>query len=178
MNITYRRTLLVLLAVLLAFVITLTISSLCYSARASDVRARDEPTVDPAPVYSVTPQERELLARLVWNEAGTCSQACQEAVVSVVFNQLAAGYWGGTVTEVVTRPGVYVGGQARFLDAATPDARCYAAVDAVLLGGSTLPSSVRYFRADYGFESVWDSYETVLILDNVFFGRFTDPSIH
>lgn len=129
------------------------------------------------PALSVTDEERELLAKLVWNEAGLCSDECQRAIVSVVFNQLEAGYWG-TKLEAVVTSGNFVGGLPEYLEAAEPNQRCYDSVDYVLRNGCTVEPSVRYFRAGHGWEQHWPAYETVLVLDNVYFGEFTSPEYH
>ena len=52
-----------------------------------------------------------------------------------------------------------------------PDKSCYDAVDYVLKYGCTLPTYVRYFRADYDFQ--WEDYENYKVIDNVYFGYFT-----
>ncbi len=53
----------------------------------------------------VTHQEINMLAQVIYNEAqGIPDKAHQAAVVWCVLNRLDDGYWGDTVTEVVTYP--------------------------------------------------------------------------
>lgn len=132
----------------------------------------DEQSDIKRPFYDVSPYERELLARLVWNESGTCSVECQAAITSVVFNMLAKGNWGNTIEEVVYHKNSFVG--ALYIETATPNARTYEAVDKVINNGVTIPGDVCYFRNQHHFE--WDGYEGVMDLDNVYFGHFVNGS--
>ena len=117
--------------------------------------------------------ERDLLAKLVYLEAGTCGQDCQRAIVSVVLNQLEAGYWGDSIEEVVYHDGNY--SVAHLLEECEqPPQNCYDAVDYVLTHGRSLPAEVRYFRADY--DHSWEGYENYVVYDNVYFGYFINGS--
>ena len=117
--------------------------------------------------------ERDLLAKLVYLEAGTCGQDCQCAIVSVVLNQLESGYWGDSIEEVIYEGGNY--SVAHLLEECVrPPRDCYDAVDYVLAHGRTLPAEVRYFRANY--DHSWEGYENYAVYDNVYFGYFTNDS--
>lgn len=123
--------------------------------------------------YRLAPREqdneRDLLAKLVYLEAGTCGQDCQRAIVSVVLNQLEAGYWGDSIEKVIYHDGNY--SVAHLLEECErPPQNCYDAVDYVLTHGRTLPAEVRYFRADY--DHSWEGYENYAVYDNVYFGYF------
>lgn len=120
--------------------------------------------------FEMTDDEREVLARLVWNEAGTCGDDCQRAIVSVTINQYRAGYWGTSYMGILTNPNIYIG--ALYLDSAAPDARVYSNIDFVLGNGVTIPPDVFYFRAHYGWEKKWEGYETIYVVDDVYFGHF------
>ena len=50
---------------------------------------------------NIDANDREMLARLVYLEAGGISLEAQKAVASVVFNRLNNGYWGDTLKSVV-----------------------------------------------------------------------------
>lgn len=139
----------------------------------SEAPATQEPIEsEPAVYYSVTEEERELLARLVYCEANTESLECQKAVVSVVFNQLDSGIWGDTLEEVIHYGNNYSPVVFGLLDIAEPNETNYEAVDYVIQNGPTLPTYVRYFRADYHHQ--WDGYKGYKTIDNVYFGYFLD----
>lgn len=119
--------------------------------------------------YNITQEERDILAKLVYLEAGTCGSQCQRAVVSVVFNRLEAGYWGDTLEEVIYYKDAF--SPAYLIESCErPPQEVYDAVDYVLQNGPTVPSEVRYFRADKDF--TWEGYAHYATYDNVYFGYF------
>ena len=122
--------------------------------------------------YSVTEEERLLIAQLVYREANTESLECQKAIVSVLFNRLACGKWGDTIEEVIYYKNAFTPATAGLLEGATPTKTNYEAVDFVLENGPTLPTYVRYFRADYHHK--WSGYEGYTAIDHTYFGYFTD----
>lgn len=121
--------------------------------------------------YDITQEEREMLARLTYLEAGSCGSQCQRAVVSAIFNRLEAKYWGDTLKEVIYYPNAF--SPAYLIDTSEqPPQEIYDAVDYVLENGPTIPPEVRYFRADYDFS--WEGYAHYATYDNVYFGYFTN----
>jgi hypothetical protein len=48
-----------------------------------------------------------ILAQMVWGEARGCAPEEQSLCVWTVFNRLKAGGWGGSIAEIVTRPGQF-----------------------------------------------------------------------
>ena len=118
-----------------------------------------------------TDVEYNMLARLVSAESSICSTECQRAVASVVINRLEAGYWGDTLKEVIYYPNAFspVLDEAKFNNE-KPTKSVYAAVDFVIKNGPTIPSYVRYFRANYDFE--WKGYKHYKTFDNMHFGYF------
>lgn len=116
--------------------------------------------------YEITSVEREMLARLVYREANTESIECQRAIVSVVFNRLASGYWGDTLEEVVYAENQFA--PANLLYCTTPTEANYEAVDYVLENGVTIDRYVLYFRANYHFE--WNGYKPYIGIDHTYFG--------
>lgn len=129
--------------------------------------------------YVVTEEERELLARIVTCEASICSVECQQDVCSVIFNRLESQKWtldlNGdnkiTVYDIVYYPNAF----SPLLDGSfercvVPTKEAYEAVDYVIHNGPTLPTYVRYFRADTDFN--WDNYMNYKEIDNVYFGYF------
>lgn len=131
--------------------------------------------------YNITEEERYLLAKLAHSEASICSQECQEAVVSVVFNRLESGKWrkdmnnDGVISlyDIIYYPHAFTPATNGAIDRWEPTSKDYAAVDAVLANGPTVPTYVRYFRAGHHFNS-WDGYNEYCSIDNVYFGYFTN----
>jgi spore germination cell wall hydrolase CwlJ-like protein len=122
--------------------------------------------VEPTYIYTITSAEREMLARLVYREANVESVECQRAVVSVVLNRLGNGRWGNSVEDVIYAAGQF--SPAYLISSTTPNNTNYEAVDYVLKNGSTLPSYVLYFRANYHFN--WQGYKPYTSIDQTYFG--------
>lgn len=124
--------------------------------------------------YTITEEERELLARLCFLESSICSSECQRAVVSVVFNRLESGKWkidmnnDGIISlyDIIYYPNAF--SPADKIDSTTADEASYEAVDYVIQNGPTVPTYVRYFRTKYHFN--WDGYKGYCVMDNVYFG--------
>ena len=129
-----------------------------------------ETTVSKTMYYSVTEEERLLIAQLVYREANTESLECQKAIVSVLFNRLACGKWGDTIEEVIYYKNAFTPATAGLLEGVTPTKTNYEAVDFVLENGPTLPTYVRYFRANYHHS--WEGYEGYSVIDHTYFGYF------
>lgn len=122
--------------------------------------------------YKITSEERYLLAKLVHSEASICSLECKKAVCSVVFNRLAAGKWGDSLYEVIYYPNAFTPATNGAIDNYEPTKSDYEAVDYIVKNGPTIPTQVRYFRTSHDFS--WEGYENYSIIDNVYFGYFTD----
>lgn len=132
------------------------------------------------PYYIVTAEEREMLATLVYLESSICSEDCQRAVASVIFNRLDSGRWkkdvnkDGKVTlyDIVYYPNAFSPSYLieNYKDKTTQE--CYDAVDYVIQNGPTVPTYVRYFRTKYHFK--WDGYKGYCDMDNVYFGYMID----
>ncbi|MBQ8851245.1 MAG: cell wall hydrolase [Oscillibacter sp.] len=115
--------------------------------------------VEPAGRYdSITEEEKELLARLIWAEArGECAEG-QQAVAEVVLNRVAADNFPDTVREVI-----YEGqgtscpqfSTAGMLGQAEPTAAQYEAVERALQGGNILPVDVVYFSREGENDQEW-----------------------
>ena len=123
---------------------------------------------EPVYTYNITSAEREMLARLVYREANAESFECQKAVVSVVINRWQDGRWGRTLKDVIYSPEQFT--PAPLIPQTTPTEINYAAVDAVLKDGCTLPSYIMFFRADYHFN--WTGYMPHVKIDQTCFGYF------
>lgn len=144
----------------------------------SSVEKSSEPEV--IPYYIVTADEREMLATLVYLESSICSEDCQRAVASVIFNRLDSGKWKKDVnkdSKITLYDIVYYSNAFSpayliedYKDKTTQE--CYDAVDYVIQNGPTVPTYVRYFRTNYHFK--WDGYKGYCDMDNVYFGYMID----
>lgn len=121
--------------------------------------------------YDITQEERDILAKLVYLEAGICGRSCQRAVTSVVFNRLEAGYWGDTLEEVIYYKNAFSPAHL-IATCEQPPQEIYNTVDYILKNGPTIPKEVRYFRTDYDFS--WEGYVHYATYDNVYFGYFAN----
>ena len=121
---------------------------------------------EPEYTYNVTSEEREMLARIVHQEANIESIECQKAIVSVIINRWQNGYWGDTLKDVIYYKGQF--SPSYLLYKTTPNETNYEAVDFVLKNGCTLPDYCMYFRANYHFS--WDGYSEYTIIDSTYFG--------
>lgn len=142
--------------------------------------------IDYAPIdyyYTVSEEEREMLAKITYLEAGICGLECQKGIVSVIFNRLESGHWrkdmngDGEVTlyDIIYYPNAFTPAKPDKMAAATPSQSCYDAVDYVLQNGPTMPPQVRYFRASYHFK--WNNYIPYCDMDNVYFGYLANWKI-
>lgn len=138
----------------------------------------EEPSI--TTYYSITAEERDMLATLCYLEASICSEECQRAVVSVIFNRLESGKWrkdvnkDGQITlyDIVYYPNAFSPSDLIESHKNKTTQECYDAVDYVVANGPTVPTQVRYFRTSYHFK--WDGYVGYCNMDNVYFGYLAD----
>ena len=123
---------------------------------------------EPTYVYSITSEEREMLARLVYREGNVESYECQKAIISVVINRWQNGYWGESLEDVVYAKNQF--SPADLLYKTTPNETNYQAVDEVLRYGCTIPSYVMFFRQDYHFD--YEDYVPYKKISTTCFGYF------
>lgn len=116
------------------------------SAMPSDpfIYREEEVQVDPRYVgVTLTMDERELLARMVWVEArGECFEG-QQAVAEVVLNRLVAENFQNSIESVIMARGQF--NSANFLDDAEPNQTQYEAVERALKGPYITPINTVYF---------------------------------
>lgn len=127
-----------------------------------EVEIEKEPTY----AYVVTSEEREMLARIVHLESNIESLECQKAVASVIINRWQDGYWGDTLYDVVYAKNQFT--PSNNIYKTTPTETNYEAVDYVLRYGCTIPTYVKFFRANYHFN--WDGYEKYAKINHTCFG--------
>ncbi|MBQ3194687.1 MAG: cell wall hydrolase [Oscillospiraceae bacterium] len=105
------------------------------------------------PEIQLTPEEKRLLAKVVWVEAqGECADG-QQAVAEVVLNRLHSEKFSNTLNGVI-----YAEGQFRsvpFLDDAKPSQAQYEAIERALYGPYILPEEVFYFATYPSTVDVW-----------------------
>ena len=143
-------------------------------------KVEESSEVEVTPYYIVTAEERDMLATLVYLESSICSEDCQRAVASVIFNRLDSGRWKKdvnkdskiTLYDIVYYPNAFSPAYLieDYKDKTTQE--CYDAVDYVIQNGPTVPTYVRYFRTNYHFK--WDGYKGYCDMDNVYFGYMID----
>lgn len=115
----------------------------------------EEVNVEPRYVgVTLTMDEREMLARMVWVEARGESFEGQQAVAEVVLNRLVAGNFQSSVESIIMAQGQF--NSAKFLDDAEPNQTQYEAVERALKGPYVTPINTVYFgRNPNRNGSVW-----------------------
>lgn len=118
--------------------------------------------------YSMSDEEVELFAKLVYLESGSTSVDCQRAVASVVLNRI-------TTQRSDLKSVVYAKGQfavANKLSSAKYSDESLSAVEYVLEHGPTVPEYVTYFREGHYFN--WGpDHKGYTNIDNVYFSYST-----
>lgn len=105
------------------------------------------------PGLTLTSEDLDLLAKVVWVESqGECFEG-QQAVAEVVLNRLVSPNFPNTVHDVI-----YAEGQFRsvpYLEDATPWQVQYEAIEAAVYGPNVLPMDVMYFAQQPTNNNVW-----------------------
>ena len=102
---------------------------------------------------TLTVDDLDLLAKVVWVEAQGESFEGQQAVAEVVLNRLASANYPNTLHDVI-----YAEGQFRsvpYLDDATPWQVQYDAIECALYGPYVLPMDVMYFAQQPTNYNIW-----------------------
>ena len=105
------------------------------------------------PGIQLTPEERELLACVIWVEARGESLEGQQAVAEVVFNRMMSPQFSDNLHDVI-----YGKEQFRsvpYLKDAEPGQAQYQAIDRALYGENILPTGVVYFARTPTNDSIW-----------------------
>lgn len=95
--------------------------------------------------FSYTEEEYDMLARIIYHEAGSKSWDAMMAVGAVVMNRVRSPKFGNTIKAVLTAPGQFVAD----LYKKDPPSVCYDAAKACL-NGELYDSEVMYFRLASG----------------------------
>ncbi len=96
--------------------------------------AEEPPEPQPEPKYSVTPEERELMAQIVYLEAGAECADGQRGVAEVILNRCDNAGFPDDIREVVFAEGQFA--SAGYLELAKPVKEHYEAVDRALAGAA------------------------------------------
>lgn len=118
--------------------------------------------------YDITQEEREMLARILYLEAGGTSEECQKMVLSVIFNRYEAYNREKSLKEIIYAKEQFT--PAPLIKNTTPKEQQYRIVDYIVENGSVLPKYVRSFRAGHHFN--YSGYIGYTSIDNVYFGYF------
>lgn len=105
----------------------------------------EEPTSKP--VFSISEEEYELLARLVAAEAEDQGFEAQYDVACVVMNRVLSGRFPDTITEVIWQPRQFSSMWNGRYDRTKTTESCYEAVKHMLKVGTGLPEDVLYFTS-------------------------------
>jgi len=123
---------------------SMTAEAVAAAADAAGAAVTGQEADTPDPALSVTGEERELLARVVYLEArGECDEG-KQAVAEVVLNRVNSDVFPDTVAAVVHQPGQF--STADKLDEAAPGGSEYGAVDRAIKGAPAVTEAdVVYF---------------------------------
>lgn len=130
--------------------------------------------ITPVPKYNATENELEQLVVLCYLEGGGESDAVIRCIAEVVFNRLASGIWGETLTEVIYAAGEFdpapyiadfeTGGNLIIEDKLDVIRDI---VWDVYYNGVSIPERVMFFRTDY--YHAWEGAIDEFAVGNVYF---------
>lgn len=104
------------------------------------------------PGLDLTPEDINLLARLVWVESRGESKDGQQAVAEVVLNRLVSPDFSHDMRTIVYGQGQFV---TKHLDEATPEQAQYEAIERALYGPYVLPLDVYYYARQALTDNIW-----------------------
>ena len=119
--------------------------------------------IDLEEVKSYTEEEYELLAHLIFAEAGSdwCSDKMQQYTGSVVLNRIASKYYPNNMYDVIYQKGQYSVTKSGAINK-TPNQRAYDCAKFLLENGSVLPANVifqsQHVQGDGIYEKVQNMY--------------------
>ncbi len=122
-----------------------------------------EPIIGEVETLPYTEEELELLAHLIFAEAGSdwCSDKMQQYTGSVVLNRVNSSYFPNTLKDVIYQPGQYSVVKSGAINK-TPNQRAYDVAKFLLENGSVLPSNVifqsQHIQGDGIYEKVQNMY--------------------
>ena len=116
-----------------------------------------EPIIGEVETLPYTEEELELLAHLIFAEAGSdwCSDKMQQYTGSVVLNRVNSSYFPNTLKDVIYQPGQYSVVKSGAIDK-TPNQRAYDVAKFLLENGSVFQS--QHTQGDGIYEKVQNMY--------------------
>ena len=103
--------------------------------------------------FTMTEEETNLLARLVWVEARGESAKGQQAIAEVVLNRFTSGRYGKSLTAMINDEDAFV--KRKLLKSAKPGQAQYEAIDRALYGPYVLPKEVMFYGKVRTTNNVW-----------------------
>ena len=123
----------------------------------------EEAIIGEAEILTYTNEELELLAHLIFAEAGSdwCSDKMQQYTGSVVLNRITSPYFPNNMYDVIYQKGQYSVTRTGAINK-TPNERTYNVARFLLENGSILPSNVvfqsQHIQGDGIYEKVQNMY--------------------
>ena len=105
------------------------------------------------PGIELTPEDRDLMAKLICMEAASEPFEGQQAIAEVILNRLASGNFQSSIKSIVYAQGQFASVDRLYL--AEPTHTQYEAIDRALNGPYVLPSNVYYFGAYRSMDNAW-----------------------
>lgn len=102
---------------------------------------------------TLSPEDMDLLARMIWWEARGESREGQQAVAEVILNRMASDQFPNTLSEVIYAENQFE--PAPRLEDAQPYQAQFEAIEGALYGPYILPEDVFYFATYAVNENVW-----------------------
>ncbi len=122
----------------------------------------------PTPQISCSPQDFELLARLVHAEAANQPFAGQVAVAAVVLNRLKSPGFPKTIPAIIEQPGQFDSyNSERFWTA--PNASAYSAVQAALRGADPVRGALYYYNPQMPYAAWMNTLPVTATIGNQIF---------
>lgn len=109
-----------------------------------------EPLEEPC---GLSQEDVDLIAAIIYLEAGGESAEGQQAVAEVIFNRLLSDSFPDTITEIIYQQGQF--SSVALLDRADPGPEQYEALRNAIEGDRILPTSVVYFSQGGENDRVW-----------------------
>lgn len=106
--------------------------------------------IEPEYKVSISPEDVDLIAKLLYLEGRGESEECQKAIVSVIINRLNSGYWGNTYRDVIYAKNQFE--PAKYIENTIATPKQYDVIYDIMKNGISIPGYVLYFRAKYFFD--------------------------
>lgn len=118
-----------------------------------DGYAPSRPGMSRYPEIKLTPDEKKMIASIIWLESRGEPFEGQQAVAEVIFNRLFSDGFADNVSGVILVDGMFR--TAKFLDEAEPGELQYKAIEKALAGPNVLPEEIYYFARTATNDHVW-----------------------